>query len=160
MSDLVVSKTPDVMLALANEIAMGILPLRQILENNSVEPAAWAAIERNKRFQEILQSKIVEWNGALNTPERIKLKSATILEQNLPGFHKLLQDEAASAGAKIEVAKFLARITGLGNEARENVLAGANTGGGFTLRIFVGEKPLVIDGKAEPAPSDRAIEVD
>lgn len=125
----------DVILTkLARELAMDIANVDDILKRYSITPKEWDRIQASPRFTQLLTSAIEEWQSALNTSERIKIKAATMLELWLEHAYELLHGTDTIAG-KTELAKFLGRLAGVG-------LGNANIEGAsgerFSLTINLG----------------------
>jgi len=138
----------DVLLVtLAREIAMDIVSLEAILERYKITSNQWTKIQENPRFIELLKSAITEWHSAINTEERIKIKSATLLESWLEEANSRLHDRTESLQAKAELAKFLGRLAHLG-------LPGAQAGEGaerFSVTINLGADAKLTFQKDIPA---------
>jgi hypothetical protein len=107
--------------ALAREIAMGIRDLPEILESQRIDDAEWDQIKRNDRFITLLNSEVESWNSAVNSNERVKLKSAVLIEEWLPEANARLHDSRETLDAKTKTATLIARLAGMG-------LTGANIG--------------------------------
>lgn len=119
---------------------MGIHDLDAILERAGVAADQWARVAKNKRFQGILRNEIEAWNGALNTHERVKIKSAVILEDWLPELHARLHDKDESLNSKIEGGKLAASLAGLGRQAQvggaaENLVVTINLGADHNIKF-------------------------
>jgi hypothetical protein len=144
----------QLLIKLAREIAMGIRNLDSILENAGVGQELWATIQNNSRFQRLLQSASEEWNGVLNTHERVKLKSSAIIEEWLPEAFVRMHDRAESLGQKVELAKTISRLAGMGLDkasiegAGEKFSLVINIGDGVEHKVSV-ERPT-IDITPEP----------
>lgn len=102
------------MVGLAREIAMDMEEVDVILKNHNVTPAQFEKISKDLRFVAILQSCVIEWTSATNTEQRIKLKSAYMLEGWLAEANSRLHDTKENLAAKVELAKFLGRLNNLG----------------------------------------------
>lgn len=124
---------------LAREIAMDIQPIETILHNYSISPGAWESLQRSSNFIRLLSSQVEEWNGALNTHERVKLKAASMLEEFLPELNNRMHDKEESLPAKIEGAKLVTKIAGIGERAE-----GLSAGERFTVTINLGEDTKLI----------------
>lgn len=119
---------------LAKEIAADINELETILNTAGVDEKRWEAIRVHPVFLEMLNSAKVEWSAATNTEQRVKLKSAAMLELWLEEANKALHDPQQTLAAKTELAKFIGRLAGLG-------LSNAHVEGGgerFSLTINLG----------------------
>ncbi len=122
---------PDHLLVkLAREIAIDHFSIEDILNRNGVNGNGWAHIQKNLRFQQLLTHEISEWQGAVNTHERTKLKAAAVMENWLEEANKKLYDMRETLSAKTEVAKLVARIAGMG-------LTGAGIEGGSSERVSI-----------------------
>jgi hypothetical protein len=102
------------LIKLAREIAMDIQPLDTILKDNGVNQDQWDAIQSNTRFRMILESETSAWGSALNTQERLRLKSAAALEEWLPELFTRMNDRDESLNAKVEAGKLISRWAGVG----------------------------------------------
>lgn len=144
MSSLIVSPSQSdlALVKLAREIAMDIQPIETILKQYSITSQAWEQLQRNGKFIRLLESQVEEWNSALNTHERVRAKSAAMLEEWLPELNNRMHDRDEALPAKIEAGKMLTKMAGIG-------VAESNAGGGgerFTVTINLGEDhKLVID---------------
>lgn len=120
---------------LAREIAMDIHPIETILKQYSIDDATWLQLQSNPKFAQLVASQTEEWNGATNTHERVRAKSAAMLEEWLPELNNRMHDPEVAMPAKIEAGKMLGRMAGIG--AADGV---AGTGGErFTVTINLGE---------------------
>ena len=128
------------MVKLAREIAMDIQPLAVILKQYSITDETWEELQRNTRFQMLLGSEVEAWQTALNTHERVKMKSAAMLEEWLPELNVRLNDHNEALPAVIEAGKMLARIAGLGMPG--DVTAGG-VGERFVINISMGDREPV-----------------
>lgn len=131
---------------LAREIAMDVVEIPAILKRYEVTNQEWERIQRHPRFDQILKAAIVEWQSAINTEQRIKVKAAVLLEEWLGEANSRLHDRTESLAAKTELAKFLGRLAGLG-------IAGASIEGHserFSLTINLGADASLKFEKALP----------
>ena len=142
-------------ISLAHEIAADIHPLGDIISRHRLTQTEFERIQRLPRFQELLQSKILEWNSAGNTAERLKAKFGASLELSAQHLHNLLNDAETSTKDKIELARFMSRVAGVG-EGR-SAGDGGQASSPFRLTIQISGKQTVIEGAAEPV---NTIEVD
>lgn len=121
---------------LAREIAMDILPIEMILKQYDISDETWAKLQLNTKFMVLLGGEVEAWSSASNTYERVKLKSASMLEEWLPCLMTRMSDDDEALPAVIEAGKMLARIAGLGNSDQP---AGV-TGERFVINISMGPK--------------------
>lgn len=155
--------TEEKMAAIALEIAMDINELPIILKNNGVSPEQFIAIERSPFFIRILDSYTQAWKAAANTPERLKIKGAILLEQVYPTLFKRMTDKTEPLNHVVQTAQFIAKTSGLG-EPRDS---GGGQGERFSITINLGgDTKLTFDkahlalpaldacGVPSPVPSD------
>jgi hypothetical protein len=93
---------------------MDISDLETILKRHDVSDKRWDSIQKHPRFVELLKASIIEWQSAINTEQRVKVKAATLLEEWLSEANSRLHDNNESLAAKTELAKFLGRLAGMG----------------------------------------------
>ncbi len=150
MDSLTVPTLDTKMLTIAHELALGMREPRDILADQGVSDQDWTLMQRDPRFQALLASKMTEWNSALNTAARVKMKAAAMVELNLDQFQLALMDETVTAPQRLEVAKFIAKLGGLAQDDRKSEVPGGNSGtGNFQVKIYMGGKndsPMVIEG--------------
>lgn len=145
--------TEVLLLKLAREIAMDIHELDDILKRYSIDAETWAQIQINNAFKNYLISEVEAWNTALNTHERVRVKSAAMIEEWLPELNNRIHDQKENLTAKIEAGKLVARLADMGLAK-----AGFEGGGGerfsVTINLGASEKltfskdvtPKVIEG--------------
>lgn len=131
---------------LAREIAMDIQPIETILKQYSIDPQRWEELQRNGKFIRLLESQVEEWNSALNTHERVRAKSAAMLEEWLPELNNRLHDRDIGLPAKVEAGKMLTKMAGIG-EREMNAGAGGER---FTITINLGEDHKLSFEKSAP----------
>lgn len=101
---------------LAREIAMGIRPLQKILDDAGIDQLEWAVISNNKAFLNRLQSECLAWEGVSNTPERVKVKSQSIIEEYLPELYARMNDKTEKLSDKIAAAQMVKDLAGMGSK--------------------------------------------
>lgn len=152
---------PDELLfvRLAREIAIDHFELETILKHYQIPTERWEIIKNNARFQSLLESQIADWQSATNTQERSKLKAAALLEEWFPTANMELHDRNASLSGRVELAKLLARIAGMGENRGGEVLAGEkfsitiNLGADAKLKFDKQVTPKVIDAEILESPN-------
>lgn len=132
---------------------MDLQELPAILKTVGATLQDWDTIKGHPRFHQILSAEVQAWNSAVSTQERVKLKSAAIIEQWLPEAYMKIHDASEALPAKTELAKLITRLAGLGVE-------GARIEGSterFSLTINIGDnkphgiivdRPMTIDNEA------------
>lgn len=121
------------LLKLSREIAKNIQPLETILELHGVDAELWDHVSKLPRFQALLQSQNELWNSASNTPERVKVKSLSFIEEVLPELYERAHDPREPLSSKVELVKTIGRFAGVG--AAEN---GGNAGEKLSVTINLG----------------------
>lgn len=140
------SYSTDLIVRLAREIAMDIRELDEILKHYSISAKAWDKIQRSPRFKAVLEQEVTEWNTALNTQERVKVKAGAMLEEWLPELNARLHDKEELLSAKNEAGKLLARLADLGLSKTD--VAGA--GEKFSVTINLGSDSQLKFEKTAP----------
>lgn len=136
---------------LARQIAMDILPLRDILTLNDIDEAEWDLIQKDTRFQTTLADMVSEWNSAANTKNRVRIKSATGIEALLEPTIASCMDPGVPLNQRTEAMKFLAKLGELLDV--QEFGTGGNVGDRVQINIYTGnpDHSVVIDAK----PFDR-----
>jgi hypothetical protein len=132
------------LIKLAREIAMDINPIETILKSHSISDKTWSKLQKNTRFAQFLASEMEAWHTALNTQERVKIKSACMLEEWLPTLHQRINNTEEGLGGVVEAGKMLSRLAGLGGNGE--VLA--NIGERFSITINMGPKVVEFEKEA------------
>jgi hypothetical protein len=135
-------------LKLAREIACDIRPLDAILKMHSVEEDQWAMIYENPRFRELVRSAVAEWQSATNTPERVKIKAMSFVEEALPEFYGRAHDPKELLSAKVEVLKTVAKLAGMGENSQassggDRMTVTINLGADHQLKIEKNLGPII-----------------
>lgn len=115
---------------IAREIAMDLHDLETILKTNHVSFEDWSKLSNNPNFIAVLKDAIAAWQSAGNTHERVKLKTAALVEEWLPEANARAHDRSESLSAKVELMKLLKSIAGMG-------LGGSGVEGGHAEKFSV-----------------------
>jgi hypothetical protein len=138
--------TEDVILALAREVAMNVNNLETILETHRIHHETWSILSADPKFIRLLQSQVIAWESATNSQERLKVKSASLIEGWLEKVNTYLHNGELTA-PKVELAKFVARLAGVGLDR-----AGIDGGGErFAITINLGADSKLKFEKVLPA---------
>jgi len=138
---------------LAREIAMGIHPMETILSNNQIDGNYWETIQKHPRFLQYLESETSAWGSALNTHERVKIKSAAIIEEWLPELFTRMHDANENLNAKIEAGKLVSKLAGMGlagaqiTDGSERFSVTINLGADSQIKFEKQLAPKVIDSE-------------
>lgn len=141
-----------ILVQLSREIAMDIHPLETILANHEIAQTRWEEIRRMPRFEQLLRAQVEEWNSALNTAERVKLKALSCVEEAMPEFFARMHDPKEALPAKVRALEVFGNLAGLG----KGVVAGGGGGEKFSVTINLGadqqikvSAPAIIDGSKD-----------
>jgi hypothetical protein len=122
---------------LAKEVAIDHHPIADILTRYNIDEATWDALNEWPRFKELVDHERQQWNSALNTNTRVRLKSSTIIEEWMEEGYRLLHDAKENFSAKIELIKLFGKFSGL--DAQEKVI-GETATGRVTINIKIGDQ--------------------
>ena len=123
-----------ILIKLAREIAMDIHPLDNILRDNGLSGDQWENIQGNTRFRMLLETETSAWGSALNTQERLRLKSAAALEEWLPELFTRMNDKDENLNSKVEAGKLISRWAGVGGTGTQTMEGGEK----FSVTINLG----------------------
>jgi hypothetical protein len=147
-----------ILVKLSREIAMDVNSVADILKRYAIGDEQWDKIQNSARFAQLLRNAVEEWESALNTHERVKIKSATMIEVWLEHANSLLHKETESITGKTELAKFIGRLADMGlTNAKVDGAMGEkfsitiNLGADQTLKFEKQLPPKVIEH--EPSPT-------
>lgn len=128
---------------LAREVAIDHYPIAEILSRYNITTEEWDALNAWPRFTELVETERQQWNSALNTPARIKLKSATVIEEWMQEGHRLLHADKESFSSKVELLKLLGKFAGIDTpELRQG-----ETAGRVTINIKIGDTNIGWEGE-------------
>jgi hypothetical protein len=141
-------------LQVAREIAIGHYDLSEILDRYKIPLAQWEQIKDSHRFKEALEREIVNWNAAINTDQRVKLKAAAIIEEWLLEANQRLHDKGEVLSSKVSLAQVIAKFAGIGvqsggEQAGEKFSVVINLGGDDKIKIEKEVTPRVIEGNVD-----------
>jgi hypothetical protein len=129
------SVTPVRLAMLANEIAMDMKELPDVLKLYKLSETDYEKVCKIPFYKNALETATIEWQSPLGTHARIRIESAAILEEALPGLSARMKSRDEAFPAAIEAGKLFAKIAGLGEPEK----AGASSGEKFTIEINLGE---------------------
>lgn len=127
---------------LAREVAIDHYPINDILTRYNITPEVWDALQEWPRFKELVEIERQNWLSATNTNTRIRLKSATVIEEWMEQGYLLLHDAKESFNSKIELLKLLGKFSGMDQPpAVQGEIAGR-----VTINIKIGDTQVGFDG--------------
>jgi len=98
----------------AREIAMGLRDVPDILKAHGITPKEFTRIRTNPYFNSVFTTELTAWSAAGNTPERVKLKSASMIEEWLPELYRSLHDKSESLTSRVKAGELAAKLAGMG----------------------------------------------
>ena len=113
---------------------MDIRPLSEILADYGLTTEQYKRLEALPFYQNALENYRLEWNSAKSVHERLKLKSAVMLEEAFPVLGARMRSSEEPLPAAVETAKLLAKITGRGEAKTQQV----NPAEKFVITINLG----------------------
>lgn len=135
------------LLRLAREIAMEFRTIEEILSTFKLSQSQFERITTSKRFETILTQELQQWHGARNTTERVRMKSAAMIEESLPDLYRYLHDKDLPLSARVELLKTIAKLGGQGEPTRQE-----GPGNGFRMVINIGKSAVRLTAEvAQPA---------
>jgi hypothetical protein len=120
---------------LAREIAIDHYPIAEVLARYQIDEDTWDALNEWPRFTELVAFEKQQWHGALNTNARVRLKSATLIEEWMEEGDRYLHDKETSLNSKVELIKLLGKFAQLDAPAAAEA---ATAGGRITININMG----------------------
>ena len=156
MPDLATRLSDPEISRLAREVARDIKPINETLSIFKLTPDEFDRVAEMKFFQLRLAEEVQLWNAS-DPPaidQRIKTKTATMIEDCLLEAYRLVHDPEQPMQAKVEMLKWVARLAGLGENA-----ARTDGSGGVKITINVAGKSLEFDKEKLPRDVTRATDV-
>lgn len=135
MSDLVTTTSTVNLTALATELAVKLLPTEEVLKQFGITADQLRAMLRDQQFRQMISQIRTDWNAATNSKERVRLKAALSVEENLLTMHAIVQNTDLHPGARIDAFKQIKELADV--TPRANVAEGVR----FTLNIALADGP-------------------
>ena len=129
------------LIRLAREIAIDHYDIDAVLDQHHITYDQWNWLCGYQRFTDLLASEEEAWRSAKNTKERVRLKSAAVIESYLEDAAKSLLSTNESLVAKTGLAKLIAGFAGIGGEESK---FGAVGGSGFSITINLGDRTVQV----------------
>lgn len=104
---------------LARELTINAKPASEVLRDYGLTIGEFHEIEQNEFFRRTFEQMLIDWNSVTSTADRIRLFSATAIEQALPVLADRMKNREEPLEATVSVGKFLARNAGIGEPERE-----------------------------------------
>jgi hypothetical protein len=116
-------------------VEMHMVEPRKILDKLDMSLAEWDAIIQHPQFKNMLREEKERWESALNSKERVEIKTWYILEDALERLQGYLHSDTFGDTAKVQLFQALQKQVGVGSR---DVQAGAGTGERFNITINMG----------------------
>lgn len=146
---------PDAFVRLATDLAMEVrTPAETFAEWGlglpGQDPRTDALLENNA-FAEIYDQIQREWEGVKGTTQRVRLKSALMVEEALPAIYRMIMAEDGDHRLRLEAFRQLSKMSGVEEDAKR-----ADSGHEkFVVNIRIGDTVHEVSaepGTAGPAP--------
>ena len=129
---------------LAMDLVAKLKPPAEVLAKYDLTVEQLAALAETPQFRLRLKEAKVAWNSDDNAPERIRQKATTLVEDSLITVYQMIHDDSLSATAKLDSFRTLAKMAGVGGDARTE-----GSGARFSVSIDLGsEKSVTIEGSS------------
>lgn len=139
--------------SLAREIAMDIIDPAAILKARGITAETFAVIASNERFKRLLREELEVWSGALNTRERVDIKTYAMIEDFLPQAWQYLHSPHFADTAKVSLFQALQKQVGIGQ--KDGALADPGQKVQITINMSNGHKLAV---EHDVTPEGKVIE--
>jgi hypothetical protein len=143
----VLASINDVDSQLAVELASEISELKDILTRHGITRAQLRTKLQDPRFQHMFHEARRVWNSDLSVRDRIKIKSAVLVEDSLINLYKIFNDADAAIPARLDAFKSMAKVADVFETTKNNVPVGDRVS--ININLGDGRKPVVIEGTAE-----------
>ena len=140
---------------LARELAMRILPLEDILTLHQISGDDLERLEGWPSFMKMLAEETEVWQSALNTKQRVEIKTWSMLEEALPAINTYFHSPDFNDAAKVALIGVLQKQVGIG--VKENSNAGAS-GEKISITINTGSQELKLERELSPVIEAQVIE--
>ena len=135
----------DMRASLAAEIAVGLLPLPDILKRFDMTSSQLKMLLKEPSFKAMIKQFKQEWYEAANSKERIRLKAAIMVEENLLELHRIFNDIELNPAARLDAFKQMTTLADV--QPKKDA---TDSGPKFNLTLNLGNesKPVTIDAVA------------
>ncbi len=113
-SDPKASEREQILRDLAQDIVKNIEEVPDILNKFGISHDEYLRLAETTPFRNMLREAATEWNSAAKTQDRIKLKSALLVEQALPEMYGALLNKNEPLNGRVELLKTLGKFGELG----------------------------------------------
>ncbi len=145
----VFSVTTSSLARLARDIAMDLHGIETILKEHKIDQEVFEVVSKSKLFQRILEDQVSQWEGAGNTHERVKIKSAMLVEEFLPSLFTRITSPKEPLNHVVAGGQLAAKLAGMAQE----VGVGGESGR-VNVTINMGAASLKFEKDAMPVISE------
>lgn len=124
---------------LALDIVKNVEDAPNVLERFGITTDEYYELAETTPFKAMLQQAQTEWEGAHNTPARVKLKSAALIEQALPDMFRAMVNDKEPLAARTALFTAMGKMGELGHAPP--ITSQGNMGASFKLEISFGNQP-------------------
>ena len=132
----------DMRAALAAELAVGILPLPDILKRFDMTSAELKVLMKDANFKQMVSQFKREWNEASNSKERVRIKAVIMVEENLLELHSIFNDIELNPSARLDAFK---QMVSLADVAPKTNAPDSGPKFNLTLNLGSSREPVTID---------------
>lgn len=127
---------------LAWELVANISPLGDIMRRHSLDFDELDAKKRDPLFKNMLSQYEKHWNSELSVNQRVSLKAALLTEDTLLDIYRIVKDQEATPGQKLEAFGALAKAGEVGVQRKDTGSGAPNVHVNINLP---GRTPVTID---------------
>ena len=138
---------------LAVELATEISPIKDILSRHSMTADGLRKKMEDPRFCNMVRDAKRIWSADLSAKERIRVKSAVLVEDALLELNRIFHDQDLAAPARLDAFKSMAKVADVfepqksGTPIGERVSININLGNGARSVAVEGNSQLAIEGE-------------
>lgn len=143
--------------SLAASLAKDILPGEEVVKAHGLTNEEYQRIASHPVFQAILLEEMKVWVSADNTPERIRLKYLSMIEQSAPEFFAAMVDDKYSLADRTRVLQTIMKGAGIGQDNMEAAKVAASQGNRVSIVINMGDQTSTFEKDLPPRVIDNNI---
>jgi len=136
---------PKTMTHLAREIAINQREVEDILSEFKISMATYEKLKENERFAKLVDAMRVEWNSAVNTPERVRVEAAYLIEEIMPKIYGRMTDTNEPLHHVVAAGQWLSKVAGLEKPTSQD-----DKSDRFQITINLGNDKLEFDKSKKP----------
>lgn len=137
----------DVDSQLSIELASEISPLKDILTRHGITAKQLRIKLKDPHFQNMFKEAKRVWNSDLSVRDRIKIKSAVLVEDSLIKLYQIFNNEDLAAPARLEAFKSMAKVAEVYEVPKSPTAVGERVS--ININLGDGHKGVTLEGTAE-----------